>query len=187
MLVTDVILLSIMLAGLLRIRRDPPARSMCLPRLLWKQGVVWLAIATAAELPQVLFLYLNMSDSFNLLFLVPSMIAIIITASRMYRYLIQSASPSDIPVHLGKPDSPNFQITKGRKRFVVSVTKDSSVVHIPSNRLDVMVHRAHHHDGEYPMSQTDHYDSELYPSSDAKLTDEPHDLDDNIEDRDEEK
>ena len=49
---------------------------------------------------------------------------------------------------------------------LVSRTKDSSVVHIPSNRLEVTVHRVHHED--YPMSQTNHRSS-----------------DDNVESRDE--
>ena len=73
MLITDVILLSIMLAGLLRLRMGGGG-SFYLSQLLWKQvghyrfllvvmfcltafdvlqGVIWLAIATAAEVPQV--------------------------------------------------------------------------------------------------------------------------------------
>jgi len=177
LLVTDVILLSIMLAGLLRLRRG--TGSFYLSQLLWKQGVIWLAIATAAELPQVLLLFLNVNDFLNLLFLVPSMVAIIIAATRMYRSLIQSASPTDI--HLGEPSSPSLQKTER----LVSHTKDSSVVHIPSNQLEVTVHRAYH--GEYPMSQTNHYSS--YVSSDAQLTDKPHELGlgDNVESCDEKK
>ncbi|KAF8497395.1 hypothetical protein F5888DRAFT_279971 [Russula emetica] len=175
LLVTDVILLFIMLAGLLRLRRGAGGSSYLL-HLLWKQGVIWLAIATAAELPQMLLLFLNVNDTLNLLFLVPSMVAIIIAATRTYRSLIHSASPLDI--HLGGPDAPNLQKTKG----LVSHTKDSLVVHIPSNQLEVAVHRAYHE--EYPMSQTNHYGS--YLSSDAQLTDKPHELgsDDNVEGRD---
>lgn len=62
------------------------------------------------------------------------------------------------------------------------VSQDSSVVHIPSNRLEVTVHRANH--GEHPMSQTNHYYS--YPRSDVQPTDKPHEsgLDENVEGRD---
>ncbi|KAI0278570.1 hypothetical protein BGY98DRAFT_516205 [Russula aff. rugulosa BPL654] len=101
-LITDVILLFILLAGWLRIRRG--GDSLYLSNLLWKQGVIWLVIATAAELSQVLLLFLNANDSVNMLLLVPSMVAIIIAATRTYRSLIQSASPParDIMIHFGE-------------------------------------------------------------------------------------
>ena len=68
---------------------------------------------------------------------------------------------------------------------MVSRTKDSSVVHIPSNRLEVTVHSAYHE--ENPMSQTNHYG--LYPNLDVQLTDKPHELglDDDVEGRNEKK
>jgi len=154
--VTDIILLFIMLAGLLRLRRG--GSSFYLSRLLWKQGVIWLAIATAAELPQMLLLFLNVNDSTKVLFLVPSMVAIIIAATRTYRSLIHSASPPD--GRLGEPDSSDSQ----KAKRLVSRTKDSSVIHIPSNRLEVTVHSAYHE--EYPMSETNHYGSN--PSSEGR-------------------
>ncbi|KAF8497436.1 hypothetical protein F5888DRAFT_284002 [Russula emetica] len=61
LLVTDVILLFIMLAGLLRLRRRHG--SSYFSHLLWKQGVIWLAITIAAELPQVLLLFLHVNGS----------------------------------------------------------------------------------------------------------------------------
>ncbi|KAF8497434.1 hypothetical protein F5888DRAFT_1906747, partial [Russula emetica] len=113
LLATDVILLLIMLAGLLRLRRSPGG-SFYLSHLLWKQGVIWLAIATAAELPQVLLLFLDLNDSLNLLFLLPSMVTIIIAATRTYRSLIHSASPPDF--HLDEPDSPNLNLQKTERQ-----------------------------------------------------------------------
>jgi hypothetical protein len=51
-LVSDVLLLLIMLIGLLRLRyHERGAFSM--GRLLWRQGLIWLFIATASEVPQV--------------------------------------------------------------------------------------------------------------------------------------
>ena len=58
------------------------------------------------------------------------------------------------PSHFIEPDSPNLQKTKR----LVSHSKVSSVVHIPSNRLEVTVHRAYHE--EYSMSQTNHNGSD---------------------------
>lgn len=49
-------------------------------------------------------------------------------------------------------------------------TKPSSVVHMPS-RLEVTVHTAYE---EYPMSPTNQ--CALHLSSDAQLTDKPHEL-----------
>jgi hypothetical protein len=41
-----------MLVGLLKLRRRDGG-TFGLVRLLWKQGVIWLALATAAEIPPV--------------------------------------------------------------------------------------------------------------------------------------
>ncbi|KAI0278575.1 hypothetical protein BGY98DRAFT_516292 [Russula aff. rugulosa BPL654] len=175
LLVTDVILLIIMLAACCAFA-----------------GVLGVFLSFAAPLetgchlarychrrrtPTVLLLFLNINDSLNLLFLVPSMVAIIIAATRMYRSLIHSASPPD--TQLDEPDSPDLQ----KAKRLVSHTKDSSVAHIPSNRLEVTVHTTYPE--EYSMSQTNNYGS--YPSSDAQLSDKPHELgsDDDVEGDDE--
>jgi len=148
-----VINLGFQLAGVVKIRAVwvPAARSCKITNV---EGVIWLAIASAAELPQVVLLILNLNDTLNLLFWVPSTVAIIIAGTRTYRSLIHSASPPDI--HFGEPDSPNPQ----KSRRLVSHTKDSSVVHIPPKRSEVTVHGTYHE--EYPMSQTNHYGS--YPA-----------------------
>ena len=94
-------------------------------------------------------------------------------------FLIKFSSHSCSPSHLGEPDSLDVQ----NSNRLVSHTKDSSVVPIPSNRLEVTVHMAYHE--ECPMSQTNHSGS--YPISDAKSTKKPHELasDDNVEGGDE--
>lgn len=84
----------------------------------------------------------------------------------------------------GQSSGPNSSALPTSNRFV-SNNKMPSIVHIPSNRVEVTVHRAFE---EYPMSPMNGSDS--YPSSNAQLADKlPHDLDleDNIEDRDEKK
>ena len=87
------------------------------------------------------------------------------------------------PSPFGEPNSLSLQITE---RSILH-TKESSLVHMPSNRLEVTVHRAFHGEYPHPMSQTNHYGS--YLSSDAQLTDKPHELGlgDNVEARDEKK
>lgn len=51
---------------------------------------------------------------------------------------------------------------------MVSGTNESSIVHIPSNRLEVTVHKAYE---EYPMSDINRYGS--HTSSDAQLANKP--------------
>ncbi len=74
------------------------------------------------------------------------------------------------------PDSSGQQ----RSNRFPSNNKDTSIVHIPSNRLEVTVHKAY---DEYPMSQANHYGS--YRSSDTQLPDNSHELgsDENVEGR----
>jgi len=89
--VTDIVLLLIMLVGLLRLRRHGGG-TFELGRLLWKQGLVWLLIGTAAELTPVLFISLYLNDALNIMFLMPSLLAMSIAATRMYRSLTDFCS-----------------------------------------------------------------------------------------------
>jgi hypothetical protein len=59
-LITDIMLLLIMLVGLLRLRRYGMG-SFGLAQLLWKQGVIWLFIATFAEVTPVVFISLDLN------------------------------------------------------------------------------------------------------------------------------
>jgi len=95
MLVDDVILLLIMLLGLLRLRRRGGGRFV-LGRLLWKQGVIYLFIATAAEVTPVVFVCLDLNDAFNLMFLMPTLITMSIVATRIYRSLSDFVHSTDI-------------------------------------------------------------------------------------------
>ncbi|KAI0275779.1 hypothetical protein BGY98DRAFT_990566, partial [Russula aff. rugulosa BPL654] len=80
-LVTDIILLTIMVIGLFRMRRHGGG-TMALGRLLWSQGVIWLVIAVVADLTPTVFQ-------------IPWVITMSIAASRMYRSLSEFLS-SDI-------------------------------------------------------------------------------------------
>ncbi|KAI0281012.1 hypothetical protein BGY98DRAFT_270618 [Russula aff. rugulosa BPL654] len=95
-LVTDFSLLLIMLAGLLRLRHRDGAFHH-LAYILWKQGVMWLVIATAAQVPQVLTLFLNVNVAYKELFSIPAIITIVIAGTRMYRALTYSYYGSTPP------------------------------------------------------------------------------------------
>ncbi|KZV75856.1 hypothetical protein PENSPDRAFT_646897 [Peniophora sp. CONT] len=83
-LVTDLFLLLAMLVGLFRWRE---ARSSGLWKIMWHQGLIWLALATIAEVPTVVFVWLNLNQVMNLMFFTPEMVILVIGATRMYRAL----------------------------------------------------------------------------------------------------
>ncbi|KAN0118569.1 hypothetical protein V8E52_004992 [Russula decolorans] len=84
-LITDIVLLLIVFIGLLRLQGS--GVSFALGRLLWKQGVIWLLIATVAEVPPTVLIILNLNASLNFMFVFPSAIAMSISATRIYRNL----------------------------------------------------------------------------------------------------
>ncbi|KAH9953462.1 hypothetical protein BC827DRAFT_1159247 [Russula dissimulans] len=99
MFASDVVLLLVMFIGLFRLRHCGGG-TFGLVRLLWKQGILYLLVATAAELPPLVFICLDlngqrmltllqMSEALDLMFLMPSLIAMSISATRMYRSLME--------------------------------------------------------------------------------------------------
>ncbi|KAF8261251.1 hypothetical protein EI94DRAFT_1833425 [Lactarius quietus] len=106
-LVTDVVLLLTMLVGLLRLRVY--GTMFGLGKLLWRQGLIWLFLATTAEVPPAVFIGLNLngkthvisilstenneldlvgkSGPFDLMFQTPALVVMSIVATRMYRSL----------------------------------------------------------------------------------------------------
>ena len=62
------------------------------------------------------------------------------------------------------PSEPNSSDERTRNSRLVSKTKNPSVVRIPSDRLEVAVHKAYE---EYPMSQMNRNDS--YPDKTREL------------------
>ncbi|KAH9964977.1 hypothetical protein BC827DRAFT_903995 [Russula dissimulans] len=93
--VTDIALLLIMLIGLLRIRYRGGGK-FNLGRLLWKQGVIYLFVATIAEIPPAVFILLDLNPVSNLMFLIPSLITMSIAATRMYRSLADFVHDNDM-------------------------------------------------------------------------------------------
>jgi len=65
-----------------------------LAQLLWRQGVIWLLLATVAEVPPVVFASLNLNVPFNIMLQPPSWATLTIAATRMHRALVDFASDS---------------------------------------------------------------------------------------------
>jgi len=63
-LITDVVLLLIMLSGLYRMRLNGGGK-FGLGQLLWKQGVIWLILATIVEATPVVFISLDLNCSLS--------------------------------------------------------------------------------------------------------------------------
>ncbi|KAH9977430.1 hypothetical protein BJV74DRAFT_154989 [Russula compacta] len=157
-LVTDVVLLLIMLFGVFRLRRDG-CGTMALGRLLWNQGVIWLLLATVAEVTPVVFICLNLNDPFNLMFQAPWMITMTIAATRMYRSLSDFGS-SDIS-HQILPIS-------GR---TMSGTQVTPTAPMPITGIQVAGHMDHE---QYTTPRTSYYDS--YINVDKETHGKPHGL-----------
>jgi hypothetical protein len=90
-LVTDVVLLLTMLAGLVRMRLH--GNMFGFAQILWRQGLIWLFLATVAEVTPAVFISLNLNSPLNLMFQNPGLIGMSIAATRMYRSLTDFTSP----------------------------------------------------------------------------------------------
>jgi hypothetical protein len=133
-LVSDIGLLLIMLIGLLPLRGG----AFALGRKLWKQGLIWLLLATVAEVPPTVLVILDLNVSLNLISQTPSMIIVTIAATRVYRSLTNIYS-SDISHEIPR-----------RNGHAVSEMWPRSLP-IPLNRVEVAVHTE---SDQYPTSQT---------------------------------
>jgi len=146
-LITDVSLLIIMLVGLVRLRSHRGS-AFGLGRLLWKQGVVWLLLAPAAEVTPVVFISLNLNGAFDLMFQIPSLIVMTIASTRMHRSLVD---------YVSRPTSAVQVIPRNYCR-AASATNQMPAPRIPGNQMEVAVHTTHM---QYPPSQTSLYDSNI--------------------------
>jgi len=164
MLVADIALLLIMLIGLLRIRHRGGGR-FDLGRLLWKQGVIYLLVATIAEITPVVSICLDLNGAVDVMFLMPSLITMSIAATRMHRSLADFIFSVDIGN--GADNVP--------KDGIVPITKRISTISISPNQMEVALYTSHKH-SRSQASQTGQHVS--YVSSNAQLGDKlkPHEL-----------
>ncbi|KAI0268888.1 hypothetical protein BC834DRAFT_658359 [Gloeopeniophorella convolvens] len=90
-LITDVVLLVLMLGGLLRWTSARHAGGGIL-RLLYNQGLAWLAIVSLAKIPPAVFVILDLNDAMSAIFLVSALVAMSIGASHLHRSLAEYPS-----------------------------------------------------------------------------------------------
>jgi len=160
MFATDFVLLLIMLVGLLGLRRRGGS-TFDLGRLIWKQGVIYLLVATTTELIPVVFIWLDLNDAFDMMFSMPGLVTMSIAATRMYRSLADFffddvRKCSDNPQKMGCT-VPNFI-------WSTSLT-------IPKNRMEVTVNRDTSYGRWQSPAQTDPYVS--FMDIDGQLGDKP--------------
>jgi len=167
-LVTDILLLLIMLIGLLRLRfHEHGAFSM--GRFLWRQGLIWLFIATISEVPPAVFICLNLNDPFNYMFWGASLITLSIAATRIHRSLIDFAyentevydrgtlpfTPADSGPGSHGSSEPSNSKTLANGRTDSKVNQSASLF-TPPNRMEVTIHMAYE---EYQKPPSMHSDS----------------------------
>jgi len=91
-LVCDTILLSAVLVGLVH-KRFVHKRGI--GYVLWRQGLVWAALAILAEVLSVVFIYLNLNSPMNMMSSTPASFILPVCAIRMYRSLFTIAHHPD--------------------------------------------------------------------------------------------
>jgi len=141
-LATDFVLLSIVLAGLLRLRRDGGGR-FGVGKLLWKQGVVWFSLVLSAGIMQVVFCILDDTTPLDAIFQPVSLVTMSIVATRMHRSLVDFVTGSTLIT------SNSFQ--KGGLLF--SKAKETRTSQTSSSQMQVAVHISY---SEYPAPGISH-------------------------------
>jgi len=151
-LCTDIGLLLIMLVGLVRLCH-PWGSGFRLGRLLWKQGITWLSLAIVAELTPTVFICLNLNNAFDLMFLPPSLIAMSVCATRMYRSLTDCGSADVIESSAGNPQRIDRAVSDAN--FVCTTGRST-----PPNLIGLPVYISYE-PWQHPSSQTDQWISDI--------------------------
>jgi hypothetical protein len=159
-------LLLIMFIGLLVLRRHGGG-TIGLSRLLWKQGVVWLALAVATEIPPLVLIVLNLNNQYNILFETPCLVTMIIAATRMHRSLVDFAWSSNMARERAQVSSLVFSKTKQTDtaptmRHRIEIAVDTAFEHHPTaqivddNSSDIRTESSHPlpTDSRYPIPRT---------------------------------
>jgi len=85
-LASDLVLLVLMIAGLLRWKNA--RRIYGIWWFLCTQGFVWVLLVTLAEVPPMVFVLLDLNDPLNLMFQIVALVIVSVGASRLYRGLV---------------------------------------------------------------------------------------------------
>ncbi|KAF8504744.1 hypothetical protein F5888DRAFT_1658199 [Russula emetica] len=147
-LVANIILLVIMFIGLLS-NHLYESGTYSIGRLLWKQGLIWILIATISEVLPAVFICLDLNNLFDYVFQLPSVIAISIAATRMHRSLTQFAATASSNFNLPRIlDSRSPVSTADRARTTVMPMA------VPLSHMEVAVHKTY---SRYESGPTNHH------------------------------
>ncbi|KAH9974546.1 hypothetical protein BGW80DRAFT_1559588 [Lactifluus volemus] len=144
--VTEIILLLMMLAGLLRLRMQGGGM-LNLGSFLWKQGIIWISLSIMSGVPPVVFQILNLNEPLNFMFEAPAFLAVTIAATRIYRSLTHFSSNTILSSAL-----PNFGLSFAK----VGISDPSWIA--PSTPIHVTVHTIREHS---QLSQETHLSSQV--------------------------
>jgi len=118
------------------------------------KGVLWLFLATAAEVPPAVFILLNLNAPLAIMFILPAWITMAIAATRMHRLLVEFASGStDIFIGHEVPQSrnPPIQNTKRLRTPPNPLNRMELTVRM-SSKQDIAPHKG---DGSSSSSTAD--------------------------------
>jgi hypothetical protein len=82
LLVADIFFVVLMATGIYK--HNPGPRAF---KIMYREGLLWLVVATLVEIVPIVFLILNLNDVMNAMYIAPSVICTSIGATRMYRTL----------------------------------------------------------------------------------------------------
>jgi len=129
--ITDWVLLALMFIGLLRWEKAHQRGGVWW--LLYTQGLAWIIIVIAAEVPTMVFILLNLNAPMNLMFQVPALIIMAIGASRIYRgmadYFLHNEANVHISVAMNKPP-PACLVARPDQHSFVLESRNMHVGHI---------------------------------------------------------
>jgi len=143
-LVVDIVLLMVMLIGLLRYAHRG---STGIWYLLYQQCIIWIAVASIAEVPTAVFLILNLNDAWNAMFIHTAVAILSIGAARLYRSLCQHGSLTENMTSELPHFSPGISISNAQYRagnvhssiHFVAVTQSNSAVSTSSSEVPVFI------------------------------------------------
>jgi hypothetical protein len=139
--ISDAILLIAVLVGL---HREGGGVVFPLGRLLWNQGIIWLAIATVTEALPMAFIILNLNDTWNIMFQFPSLVIMAIAATRMHRSLSDFVFGSTEGLH-------SRSTVRSLRGLTRATSKLNTFAPTQINRIEVAVDVAYE---QHQMSQT---------------------------------
>ncbi|KAI0063368.1 hypothetical protein BV25DRAFT_1899351 [Artomyces pyxidatus] len=133
-LVTDGLILVLIASGLFH----KSAGQGQLLRLLQREGLLWLLLATVVQLLPVIFLAMNLNEPMNMMFQTPSLICSTIGATRIYRHLSSVGSGNVLEYWESTRNEQTGEIRFRRQTHYMSHEREIDDPDVTSNSTAVM-------------------------------------------------